>query len=250
MNKYLKNLIKKVTGIKKFENSLNSIYKLNMEIYWANLFNSSISNSDWLINKGIKPGRWAANYSFLYLIYNALDILRPKSILEFGLGESSKITMQYANYLNGTRLMIVENDLHWIKHFQKSFESIKYEFIINLPVKNILINNTTANTYEGLVNRMNNNKFDFIIVDGPFSNDMEDNELSRYNIIEIVDNDLIDDDFVIIIDDFNRVTEKNTFNLLLELMNGKKIEYKYNLYEGVKSQVIISSLSYSFITSI
>ena len=71
--------------------------RLQKEIYYSVLFNQVTQNSPWLNDKSFAPGRWAVDYCFLYTMYRALEVVRPKSILDIGLGQTTKMLSQYAS---------------------------------------------------------------------------------------------------------------------------------------------------------
>jgi hypothetical protein len=83
--------------IKILENYFKEQRKLQREIYWSQVFNSAIRNSEWLKDTAFNAGRWAIGFPVLYVLYRILDSMKPLSILEFGLGESSKMTGRYRN---------------------------------------------------------------------------------------------------------------------------------------------------------
>ena len=65
------------------------------ELNWSAIFNSAISGSSWFKKQSLYPGRWAAGYPFLYILFRVYNDIKPKRILEFGLGETSKLSYQY-----------------------------------------------------------------------------------------------------------------------------------------------------------
>src|SRR5690554_7298280 len=65
--------------------------KILQELNWSNVFNNTISDSEWFKNKSISPGRSAVGYPLLYVLYRILNDVKPLNILEFGLGQSTKI---------------------------------------------------------------------------------------------------------------------------------------------------------------
>ena len=67
------------------------------EILWAEIFHDASSNSTWLHDKAFSAGRWAVGYQYLYSVYRILDEVKPKNILELGLGQSTRLLGQYAS---------------------------------------------------------------------------------------------------------------------------------------------------------
>lgn len=60
----------------------------------------------------------------LYLIYRIIQGIRPQNILEFGLGESSKLTLQYAIAYPAVYLNIIEQDPNWLKFFENEMPNV------------------------------------------------------------------------------------------------------------------------------
>lgn len=95
------------------------------DILWANIYHDTIVQSDWLLDKTISPGgdgRWAVGYNFLYALYRILDEMHPKNILELGLGQSTRLTGQYAGYFKA-RHAVVEHDKDWADFFFHGWKS-------------------------------------------------------------------------------------------------------------------------------
>ena len=74
------------------------IMNLQKENLYAQCFNNSIQDSEWLKYRSFSPGGWAVDYGFLYVLYKILNYMRPSNVIEFGLGQSSKMIHQYASY--------------------------------------------------------------------------------------------------------------------------------------------------------
>ena len=99
------------------------------ELYWAQIYNSTIQNSNWLEDKSVSPGRWAVGYNYLYVLYRILDDIRPSHILELGLGQSTKIIGQYAAFCGlpeQIEHVVVEHDDEWKQFFFRRNKS-KYK---------------------------------------------------------------------------------------------------------------------------
>ena len=98
--------------------SQDKIFGLQTEILYAQRFNNTIMDSDWLKYRSFSPGRWAVDYSFLFVLFKILNSMRPSNIIEFGLGQSSKMIHQYASYYQKDAITI-EHDKDWVDFFQK-----------------------------------------------------------------------------------------------------------------------------------
>lgn len=216
------------------------------EVKMAHVFEDSIRETDWLKSKSFSPSGSAANYSFLYILYRVLNDINPSSIIEFGMGQTSKMTSQYAAYKNlESRLYIVEHDELWIKIFKKHILLSNNIQIVHLPLENVTIDDFKTSRYKGLKDAVGNRKFDFIILDGPLGT----KRYSRTNILELLEKNL-SNSFVIIIDDCNRKGEQDTIDKVTKILQEQKIQYDFTYYIGTKMQMVIYSKDYSFLKSL
>jgi len=244
MKKIIKNIVAKILNRDLLRD--NQLYL--KELLWAETFNRTIADILWLKNKSFSPGRWAVGYPGLYILVRAINNVKPKSILEFGLGESSKLSAQYVqNSSPETHLTIVEHDVKWINFFLKKNSHLNIKSNIKqLPLKKLTVDGVKVTTYKDVVENLDNMKYDFIFVDGPFGSEA----LSRPQILDIIQNGLLSDKFVIIIDDANRNGEMQTITRLKEILHDLNIKFSDGTYSGLKDSYIICHESYSFLTSL
>lgn len=215
------------------------------ELEWAHIFHDTIKSKEWLKNVAISPGRWAGNYSFFYLLVRILADYKPETILEFGLGESTKIVSSFLeNELDSTSHMVIEQEAEWIKSFSERFLLTEKTSIACLSMRSRTIKGFETNVYEGLENAVND-KFDLYIIDGPFGAA----RYSRYQICDLAQKFENDDEFMILIDDYNRQGEKDTANDLMEILKNKKITFWTGYYSGNKGQILIATSKYRYATS-
>ena len=92
------------------------------ELEWAHIFHDSIRGKECLQNLPLNIGRWAGNYSLFYLLNRILMDYKPKSILEFGLGESSKFISTYLEYRSLPRGPSITYKSNF--SFKESFKSL------------------------------------------------------------------------------------------------------------------------------
>ncbi len=218
-----------------FKHKQNMTNLILNELLYANYFHDCIKESKWLIKQDFCPSKGAANYSFLFLLFNTLENYNPQNILEFGLGQSSKITTQYVyNKQPNAKLTIIDNNKTWIEVFSKKL-SLSKNTQIELKELETLANNSIRYKQAGLVNE--NEKFDLVIVDGPLG---VNQETPRTNIINLIPKNLAKE-FIIIIDDYERKGEQNTVKLLLKKLNDLKIKHATSVISGMKKQILITS---------
>ena len=203
------------------------------ELLYANYFHDCIKNSDWLTNQAFRPSKGAANYSFLYLLFNILENYSPQNILEFGLGQSSKITTRYAkNKQPSAKLTIIDNNKNWIDVFSQGLElsaNTKIELKETETIENKSIRYKLAFPED--------EKFDFIIVDGPLG---AKQKTPRTNILDLIPQNLAEK-FIIIIDDYERKGEQNTAKMLFSKLDSLNIKHASSVTSGMKKQLLITS---------
>ena len=104
------------------------------ENVWSAVFHDTVCNSNWLLNKKFSPGRWAVGYQYLYVLYRTLEAIHPHNILELGLGQSTQMITQYAEYSQECQHFVVEHDSSWIKFYENTNDVLKSSTIIQLDL--------------------------------------------------------------------------------------------------------------------
>lgn len=218
--------------------------RISEEILKAQIFNNSITDSEWLKFKSFSPGGWAADYGLLYTLYRVLNGMSPQNILEFGLGQSSKLIHQYANYFN-INAITCEHDENWIKFFNDSKDGNYKINIQKVELDNIIYKGEKTQTYKNTTSLFKNQKFDLILVDGPLGQE----HYSRPQIINLIKENL-SENFCIILDDYHRVGEQETGHELLKEFHSRNIKYHKRIYSSEKSHLLICSDNLSFLTTL
>ena len=234
---------------KKIESQNGLIENQLKEINWANIFNSAITGSTWFNNIPLNVGRWAANYSLFYVLYRILNEINPQNVLELGLGETTKMIQAYKQYQNNEAFCItIEQDNDWIEMRLNNGISNDYINVLKTELKKIKVKDFDTLVYDDLTNKLKNlnKKFNLILIDGPWGSP----NYSRYDVVGILETGLIADDFIIIMDDYNRRGEQETINELMD----KLTEHNYNFitgkYVGDKSQIVIASSRFKYLESL
>ncbi|TYC17016.1 hypothetical protein ES677_02225 [Bizionia gelidisalsuginis] len=236
--------IKKI--IKENRNFQKQQVTLLKELDWANTYHDSIRGKAWLENLSLNVGRWAGNYSFFYVLNRVLYDYKPKRILEMGLGESTKFISSYLeHYLLESSHVVIEHDINWKKTYLQAQSTSTRTTIEICPLEQKTINNHPTNSYKGIANTITT-KFDLYVIDGPFGS----SHYSRYDIVHLMDQFSKRDEFIIILDDYNRLGEQETAKDLLSILNDKKIKTHTAVYAGSKSVLIIATEKYKFVTSL
>ncbi len=171
--------------------------------------------------------------------------LKPKSILEFGLGESTKLAYQYNLANQQAKLTVIEQDENWLNFFSEQIHNIAPNTIL-LQMSRRTIKGYKVQEYEGLIQAVAGQKFDLINIDGPYGS----SRYSRHQIVDLIDNDLIADDFIIILDDYERKGEKQTGLDMRKALKRKNMPFEEGVYSGEKDSLIVCSPKFKFICSL
>ncbi len=215
------------------------------ELNFADLFHDTTLQTAWLKDKSFTCFRGAANYSFLYTLFRVLDNANPQTILEMGMGQTSKLTTQYAAFKHPeARLDIVENDKNWIDLYSAQLAKGDNIRIHHQELEFFTVNGIACRKYADMTPIVQDTKYQLIVVDGPFGADQPQ---PRTNIIGLIDNNNLADDFVIIFDDAERAGEQDTIRKTKQKLSEKGIKFVEDKRTGIKTQILLLSESRSFI---
>lgn len=215
------------------------------EIEWAHIYHDSIRGRKFLEELPLNVGRWAGNYAFFYVLNRILWEYKPKSIIDVGLGESSKFISAYLNYhLFDSKHTVIEHDPLWIEKFNESFKLSANSNIIQLPLEKKQVKGFENTFYKGFTENVRPDA-DLYIVDGAFGDD----QYSRYDIVSIVKQFNGKSEFIIIMDDTHRKGEQQTCDDIVEILNLKGVEVSLGEYDGNKKLTVIASGKYKYATT-
>ncbi len=241
----IKNIIKYIeTQLDTVTRQNQQVISLQRESVWAEVYHDTIRSYKPLQELSLSPGRMAANYSLLYLLTRILLHVKPESILEFGLGESSKlIATHLTHYLKSTNHVIIEHEREWINFFEREFSLSERSKIKHFDTDTLFKHGHKINIYRGLPHEELKDYF-LYIVDGKSSPNY-----SRYDICLLAEKGLAQD-FIIILDDYDRRSEKETGLQLLKVLQEQGRSIVYGEYHGTKHQLLITTPKYRFLTSL
>lgn len=217
------------------------------ELFYADLLHDTIINSTWLTDKTFSLRGGAANYSFIYILYRILEVAKPLKILEMGMGQTSRLTSQYvANCNPKAALDIIEDDNTWINTYKPQLAKSRKIKIHQCDLDFFSDNGCECRKYKNLNKIVGKRKYDFIIIDGPLGIEQT---FPRSNILDLIKNGNLADEFMIIFDDAEREGEQNTINKTMELLEEIYVDKKLTCFgrRGCKMQRVITSPQKSFV---
>ena len=134
------------------------------EIEWAHNYQNSIRGFPYLEKLSINVGRWAGSYAFFYVLFQILTEFRISSVLELGVGESTKfITTFNQNSPVKFKHIAIEQNEEWANRFSEKYDlnNLVEVRIFHLGTK--IINGFESLIYSGLADYIDN-IFDVYII--------------------------------------------------------------------------------------
>lgn len=220
------------------------------ELVWSEVYHDTIRGSKWLSQDlAFSPGRGAIGYQLMYVLYRVLNEINPTSILELGMGQSTKMIGSYVASTEGkSKHYIVEHDDEWISFFTNHFELPKTTEIVKCDIVDVTVNfgdeDANITSYVGFKEQLADKKFNLILIDGPYG--YRSPKYSRVDILDILPS-CLEESFVIIMDDCDRSGEQGTCNLIGLMLQEAGIPYCMNTYRGEKDATIIVSENLRFL---
>ena len=151
---------------------------------------------------------WTMTDDQYKILIDSLEAYRPNRIIEFGGGQSTRIFQKYKSKYN-CQFFSIEHDSDY---------SCENTVLFNL-VENTSINigkefYSNINKYDGLENWLSNqDKFDFVLIDGPFGYDFRENyDYGRVQLLSFVLLDKLSDNTIIFVHDTERINMQKTLN--------------------------------------
>ncbi len=209
------------------------------------IFENSRRNISWLKGEVFFPSKSAANYSFLYIYLRVLQTVRPKNILELGLGQSTILSGSYASTSPDIKLDVLEDSELWIDLYKNNYGSHKNLNIIHSPLKELKISSTKLNIISKWYDFKPDKKYDLLVIDAPCGT----KSYSRVGVLSIIP-ECLSELFLIIIDDYNVFPTRQTAILIKSTLKKYDIPFITFSVDGTKEQLCIASPAYSFLSNI
>lgn len=234
--------------IKRIKEKIKKIEGTGDELLWARIWDDTCKGIDWITDlPSISPGRWAVGYNYIYVMTRVLDSIRPHSVLDLGLGISSSLIscyFKFFDYEDGLHT-IIEQDENWVKFYTQINKLPDTSEIHVCECVEKSYKDCKIYAYKDFANVVKNKKYSVISIDGPWGSD----RYSRRDIIEVLP-DILEDSFVIILDDTNRRGEKDTIKEIEQILRLNNIEFVNGWYSGLTDCNLICSKSLRFLQTL
>lgn len=224
------------------------IQNQNAEILWSHVWHDTIRSIEWAEElPSLSPGRWAVGYNYLYIMTRVLNDIKPHRVLDLGLGISSTLITKYFNYYHYIDGMhtIIENNPEWIKFYTGSHEVSEESHIILLNRVIREHDGSEYYAYENLPEAIQGHQYSVISIDGPRGGRRH----SRRDILDLIPS-VLEDSFVIVMDDSQRGGEKETLRELEQKLSINGISFCKADYPGLSNCCVIVSSDNEFICSL
>jgi hypothetical protein len=217
----------RVAGLRKWHPTNPALDLLN-EVIFQNLFVQQCANLG--VRNDFFPVGAAANYTLLYLLVRVLTEFRCNTIVEFGSGQST-ILIDRIRAEDATHIA-VEHDDRWHETLSSRLHRCEY-----------ILRGTEPAVHDGIqfdfYSNVTSRAFDLLVVDGPHGRD----RYSRFGCVPYVLANA-NSDFVIVLDDFNRVGEQDTARYLMDALEARSVQFRAKQILGAKSQLVIAAGSF------
>lgn len=221
------------------QSQLRQAERKTAESVWAQVFNNTVAGCDWLYGRPLSPGRAGVGYPFLYAMFHTLSQIKPKSILELGLGQSTVVLSRYSSAHPGTMHFVVEPDYDWINFFQNEYALSYPTRILQMPTELVSYKDKdNIRAFKSFAGGFAGQRFDLIVIDSPAYNGST--AFARIDILKLLP-DCLNEDFAIIIDDAEHEGIKNTVSEIESSLKTAGIEYQKGRFSGEKDCILLTS---------
>lgn len=181
------------------------------------------------------PVGGAANYSLLHLILRIAVEFRPTSVLDVGCGESTRLWSRLHDKGLVSRVLTLESDPEWAARIGRE---VGHPVQVS-ELRPTLVAGGTVNTYDWTGARAAAGPFDVIGVDGPHGEPRR----SRAGVLALLD-DTLPKDFVLFVDDAERLGEQETVGLIHDRLSAMGRDYAAGVLQAAKTQVVFAGGAY------
>jgi len=217
----------------KYNRRLNSGYLEH--VYQASYLDMA-RRTDWLKNIPLSsPNGGTASFSLLYILLSILRGEEINRIMELGVGKSTVLLTQYAEYFK-KELSLIDDDEYWLQQVSKKSS---YVLPVHAKLSPIIVENKRISWYKCLPPLSNVN---LLIIDGPmaYANRIKYNRIGALNWIP----EILGDEFIILVDDSNRAGERLLVKQILKKLDQNDLAVKRREIIGGNSQTIIATKKY------
>jgi predicted O-methyltransferase YrrM len=203
---------------------VNPVRRMQAEQIYQGLFAQQCANLG--IRNDFYPVGAAASHGLMYLLARILAEQPVESVLEFGSGQSTLLIDRLAR--PGREHVCYEEDAAWHAQLAPRLRSCDYRL---RPLVREAIDSVAADTYGSVAAQ----DFDLLLVDGPRGVD----RYSRLGCVSAVRANR-KSDFVVVLDDADRVGEQDTLGVLKRDLERRGLPYRLAFLEARSTQAVLA----------
>jgi len=221
------------------------------DVSYAISLERSLKESGYVIDGFFTDGA-AANPSLHLFQMKVLTFLRPRSVLELGSGQTTRVLTGYARDNPSANVVTLEQERSW---FDRLRPQISHDYR-SAPLEPVSFN--TAGTERHIQTEwyapqpdLGERKFDYILVDGPDHGrtSAAATTFARSGILRYVPS-ILDTSFVVVFDDADRYGVLMTAHEFEAILTRHGIRFvSFSLY-GAKTQMVLCSPDNAFLSSV
>lgn len=196
------------------------------------------SHTDWLDCPPISSPGGTASYSLLYVLLSLLRSRDFTRILEFGVGQSSKLISAYVDGTPGTTSMHIEHDKAWLDMAVPYSPEIQ---LVYAPLVKTKVFDKEVQWYSA---ERPESQFDLLLVDGPPAWSRE-TRFNRHGILNWIP-EILADDFVLVFDDAARVGERKATAAVKRILSETGREVLSADFVGGSSQTVFATPKFRY----
>ncbi len=140
------------------------------EIMWAQKYHDSIENSEWFLKRNLSPGEAGStevSYNYLYPLYRILDEYHPQSILEWNMGQVTKMTVQYADRYRISHTVMTNDRERAEWYIKKGNISWDCTNLHISPIQNGSANGLNGVIFQDFKEITKDKKYDLLLIKAP-----------------------------------------------------------------------------------
>ena len=179
------------------------------------------------------PIQWGGNYSLLYLILRVIQTVKPKNVIELGVGQTT-LLIDELRIKAGFEFDVVslEHDQFWATEMGKQ---VSHD-ITHAPLVTKRVSGKKVSCYNLENAPLTDRKFDLMVVDGPIGTIF----WSRICALEIL-KEHSSEEFSVIFDDYQRFGERQSASLIRKHFNANGIGLKKMVYRSSRQQIVLAT---------
>jgi len=180
------------------------------------------------------PVKGAANYSLLYVVIRIVRELGPKSILELGAGETTRLLSALIDKGLTHNVDTIEGSEYWANRISNAATNVN---VIHAPLSERRFEGLSFVGYD--LKEIEQKRYDLIIIDGPNGTA----GVSRASGLEVAAK-CLSPEFIIVIDDAERLGERRMMRCLLRLLKVRGLNVKRQTTRSINWQIVVATSSF------